>query len=149
MEINEQKRQKFMENAGKRVNNVLHNIQILEPMARSNSYDFTQGDVEEMFTAIQETLDSTKQEFYKKFEMKSKSERKAFAFGQRTFAKNEIDNVCNNVVDNSNENEGNLEKNLTFNANCEVVAVDSEIQNSNCAENNGKDNIENGNQNID
>ena len=41
MEINEEKRQKFMENAGKRVNNVMHDIQILEPMARSNSYDFT------------------------------------------------------------------------------------------------------------
>ena len=41
MEINEEKRIKFMEYAGKRVNNVLHDIQILEPMARSNSYDFT------------------------------------------------------------------------------------------------------------
>ena len=46
MEINEEKRQKFMENAGKRVNNVMHDIQILEPMARSNSYDFTKEDVE-------------------------------------------------------------------------------------------------------
>ena len=41
MEVNEEKRQKFMENAGKRVNKVMHDIQILEPMARSNSYDFT------------------------------------------------------------------------------------------------------------
>ena len=45
MEINEEKRQKFMESAGKRVNNVMHDIQILEPMARSNVYDFTQEDV--------------------------------------------------------------------------------------------------------
>ena len=44
MEINEEKRIKFMEYAGKRVNNVLHDIQILEPMARSNSYDFTKED---------------------------------------------------------------------------------------------------------
>ena len=58
MEVNEEKRQKFMENAGKRVNNVMHDIQILEPMARSNSYDFTKDDVEEMFAAMQETLDS-------------------------------------------------------------------------------------------
>ena len=65
MEINEEKRQKFMENAGKRVNNVMHDIQILEPMARSNSYDFTKDDVEEMFTAMQETLDNAKQEFYR------------------------------------------------------------------------------------
>ena len=40
-EVNEEKRAKFIEFAGKRVNNVLHDIQILEPMARSNSYDFT------------------------------------------------------------------------------------------------------------
>ena len=53
MEVNEEKRQKFMENAGKRVNNVMHDIQILEPMARSNAYDFTREDVEEMFTAMQ------------------------------------------------------------------------------------------------
>ena len=43
MEINEEKRQKFMENAGKRVNKVMHDIQILEPMARSSVYDFTIG----------------------------------------------------------------------------------------------------------
>ena len=43
-----------MEYAGKRVNNVLHDIQILEPMARSNSYDFTKEDVEKMFTAMLE-----------------------------------------------------------------------------------------------
>ena len=36
MEINDEKRKKFMDNAGTRVNNVMHNIQILEPMARSN-----------------------------------------------------------------------------------------------------------------
>ena len=40
MEVNEEKRAKFMENAGKRVNKVMHDIQILEPMARSSVYDF-------------------------------------------------------------------------------------------------------------
>ena len=35
MVVNEEKRNKFMEFAGKRVNNVMHDIQILEPMARS------------------------------------------------------------------------------------------------------------------
>ena len=54
MEINEEKRNKFMEYAGKRVNNVMHDIQILEPMARSNAYDFTKEDVEEMFNAMHE-----------------------------------------------------------------------------------------------
>lgn len=82
MEINEEKRMKFMENAGKRVNNVIHSIEILEPMARSSVYDFTKQDVEEMFNAMQESLNSAKEEYYKKFEMKEKSVKKAFSFGQ-------------------------------------------------------------------
>lgn len=81
MEVNEEKRQKFMENAGKRVNKVMHDIQILEPMARSSVYDFTREDVEEMFTAMQSTLDSAKEEYIKKFEGKAKAEKKVFTFG--------------------------------------------------------------------
>ena len=80
MEVNEEKRKKFMEFAGKRVNNVMHDIQILEPMARSNSYDFTKEDVEKMFCAMQESLNSTKAEFEKKFEEKARSERTVFSF---------------------------------------------------------------------
>lgn len=83
MEVNEEKREKFMEYAGKRVNNVLHDIQILEPMARSNSYDFTKQDVEEMFSAMQIALEEAKTEFDKKFEEKAKSSKKTFSFGAR------------------------------------------------------------------
>lgn len=78
MEINEEKRIRFMEYAGKRVNNVLHDIQILEPMARSNSYDFTKEDVEKMFTAIQNTLDSVKEEYNKKLSKKLKPKKIIF-----------------------------------------------------------------------
>lgn len=82
MEVNEEKRQKFIEYAGKRVNNVMHDIQILEPMSRSNSYDYTKQDLEEMFTAMQECLNQTKEEFYKKFaEKEAKAVRKTFTFG--------------------------------------------------------------------
>ena len=81
MEVNEEKRQKFMENAGKRVNNVMHDIQILEPMARSNVYDFTREDVEEMFTAMQGALDSAREEYNRKFEGKAKAEKRVFTFG--------------------------------------------------------------------
>ena len=84
MEVNEEKRNKFMEYAGKRVNNVLHDIQILEPMSRSTSYDFTRQDVEEMFSAMQETLNNAKAEFEKKFEEKARSEKKVFTFGGST-----------------------------------------------------------------
>lgn len=81
MEINEEKRKKFMEYAGKRVNNVLHDIQILEPMARSNSYDFTKQDVEEMFFAMQNALNDAKEEYNKKFEEKARATKKVFSFG--------------------------------------------------------------------
>ncbi len=84
MEVNEEKRKKFMEYAGKRVNNVLHDIQILEPMSRSAAYDFTKQDVEEMFFAMQECLNNAKTEFEKKFEEKSRVEKKLFSFGGLT-----------------------------------------------------------------
>lgn len=104
MEINEEKRKKFMENAGKRVNNVMHDIQILEPMARSSVYDFTKQDVEEMFTAMQETLNNTKEEFYKKFEEKARTERKVFSFGGNVATNSNVENEINgnNQVAQSN-----------------------------------------------
>ena len=96
MEVNEEKRQKFIEYAGKRVNNVMHDIQILEPMSRSNSYDFTRQDLEEMFSAMQECLDTTKEEFYKKFEEKeAKVARKTFTFGA-----SKVSNVEGGVTEN-------------------------------------------------
>lgn len=91
MEINEEKRMKFMENAGKRVNKVMHDIQILEPMSRSSVYDFTKEDVEEMFFAMQETLDNAKAEFNKKFEEKSRAEKKVFSFGGTSMPKSQVE----------------------------------------------------------
>lgn len=106
MEVNEEKRKKFMENAGKRVNNVMHDIQILEPMSRSNVYDFTKQDVEEMFSAMQETLDNVKEEFYKKFEVKERSAKKSFSFGQsNAITPVSIENSSNNNEDNNNTEE--------------------------------------------
>ena len=81
MEVNAEKRQKFMENAGMSVNKVMHDIQILAPMARCRVYDFTKADVEEMFGAMQDALDTAKEEYIKKFEGKAKAERKMFSFG--------------------------------------------------------------------
>ena len=93
MEVNEEKRKKFMEFAGKRVNNVMHDIRILEPMARSNSYDFTKEDVEKMFCAMQESLNSTKAEFEKKFEEKARAERKVFSFDSNISVPSEEENI--------------------------------------------------------
>ena len=106
MEVNEEKRNKFIEYAGKRVNNVMHDIQILEPMARSNSYDFTKEDVEEMFNAMQETLNDAKTEFEKKFDEKARTEKKVFSFGASSTTKEENVNIG---FLNSNENIGNIE----------------------------------------
>ena len=101
MEVNEEKRQKFIEYAGKRVNNVMHDIQILEPMSRSTAYDFTKQDLEEMFTAMQDCLNATKEEFYKKFEEKeAKSARKVFTFGAST---NVANNVAEDTIDTNTE----------------------------------------------
>ena len=101
MEVNEEKRKKFMEFAGKRVNNVMHDIQILEPMARSNTYDFTKEDVEKMFYAMQESLNSTKSEFEKKFEEKARAERKVFSFDTEISMPSQEEKV---VEEEKNEN---------------------------------------------
>ena len=98
--VNEEKRKKFIENAGKRVNNVLHDIQILEPMARSNTYDFTRTDVEDMFRAMQETLNDAKEEFNRKFDEKARAEKKTFTFGQTPVA--DVNSVYSNVDANTN-----------------------------------------------
>ena len=99
MVVNEEKRNKFMEFAGKRVNNVMHDIQILEPMARSSAYDFTKEDVEEMFNAMQETLNDAKAEFYKKFEEKAKAEKKVFSFGTTKTTSNESSNESEEMAE--------------------------------------------------
>lgn len=111
MEINEEKRNKFMEYAGKRVNNVLHDMQILEPMARSNSYDFTKEDVEEMFGAMQSTLNDVKAEFNKKFEEKARNEKKVFSFGS---SKVVAEKVEEEIIDLENAEEQSNEDVETF-----------------------------------
>ena len=98
MEINEEKRNKFMEYAGKRVNNVLHDMQILEPMARSNSYDFTKEDVEEMFGAMQSTLNDVRAEFNKKFEEKARNEKKVFSFGNTKVVAEKVEDEVNEFL---------------------------------------------------
>lgn len=87
-----------MENAGKRVNKVMHDIQILEPMARSSVYDFTKSDVEEMFLAMQESLNTAKAEFEKKFEEKTKAERRLFSFGTNVVPVAENNNNTSNAI---------------------------------------------------
>ena len=111
--VNEEKRKKFVEFAGKRVNNVLHDIQILEPMARSNSYDFTRKDVDDMFNAMQETLNEAKEEFNKKFDEKARAEKKVFSFSSDIVNDESNDNSntldVETETDTDNNNEINFE----------------------------------------
>ena len=126
MEINEEKRKKFMEYAGKRVNNVMHDIQILEPMARSNSYDFTKEDVEKMFFAMQDALNATKAEFEKKFEEKARTEKKVFSFETTSIPKNLTNQE--NVLQSINNVETNQIKN---NIETQLEGNEAKIDNSN------------------
>lgn len=114
-QVNEEKRKKFMEYAGKRVNNVLHDIQILEPMARSNTYDFTRKDVEDMFSAMQETLNDAKEEFNKKFDEKAKAEKKTFSFGANIQEESTIETISEEPINGEvslSENTRNLEEDI-------------------------------------
>ena len=79
----------------------MHDIQILEPMARSNSYDFTKEDVEKMFYAMQESLNSTKAEFEKKFEEKARAERKVFSFDSEISMPIQEENVTEENIENN------------------------------------------------
>ena len=109
--VNEEKRKKFVEFAGKRVNNVLHDIQILEPMARSNSYDFTRKDVDDMFNAMQETLNEAKEEFNKKFDERARAEKKIFSFSDDIVT----ENVETNNVESNFEQQPEEEPTITTN----------------------------------
>ena len=110
-EINEEKRAKFIDNAGKRVNNVLHGIQILEPMARSNTYDFTKQDVDEMFGAMQEALNDAKEEYYKKFEEKAKSTKKVFSFGNNV-KQEDVQIEAQSQIQNDTQNKQVVQENI-------------------------------------
>lgn len=90
-EIDKEKQKKFMEIAGKRVNNIIHDIQILTPMARSSNYDFTEKNIDLMFSAMEGALAESKAEFIKRFEEKAKKENKTFSFEESDDVENEID----------------------------------------------------------
>lgn len=87
METNQEKRTKFQEVAGKRVNNIIHDIKILIPMATSINYDYTKEDIDKMFLAIQNALETTKVKFEEKLEKRNKKENDTFSFDN--FLKND------------------------------------------------------------
>ncbi len=94
--INQEKREKFMEIAEKRVNNIIHDIEILKPMAGSPNYDYTKEDIDNMFEAIEQCLIDCKAEYIRKIEEKQSKKRKAFSFGNSNIEdiKNNDDTSC-------------------------------------------------------
>ena len=91
--INQEKREKFMEIAEKRVNNIIHDIEILKPMAGSTNYDYTKENIDNMFEAILQCVTDCKSEYIRKIEGKQTKERKSFSF------------VNSNIESNSNDTE--------------------------------------------
>lgn len=61
-----EKRKKFIEIATKRVNNVKDSIRILSNCSNDN-YEYNEEDVNEMMTALQETLDEAEKRFRERF----------------------------------------------------------------------------------
>ena len=70
----------------------------LDLLADNNSYEFTRADVDEMFNAIQGSLDSVREEYYRKFEAKAKTSKQAFSFGQTKAC--EVENTDVKVEEN-------------------------------------------------
>ena len=89
--VDEEKRNKFIQIGETRVNNVIHSIEILRPMAKSANYDYTKEDVEGMFLAIQEELDNVKEEFEAKFIRQERETKKSFSFGSTTKVQDSVD----------------------------------------------------------
>ena len=61
----ETKREKFVRLAEARTNKILNMLQLLENCANTNTYDYTQKDVEKIFAAIESEVKETKKKFNK------------------------------------------------------------------------------------
>lgn len=61
----ETKREKFVRLAEARTNKILNMLQLLGNCANTNTYDYTQKDVEKIFVAIESEVKETKKKFNK------------------------------------------------------------------------------------
>ena len=61
----ETKREKFVRLAEARTNKILNMLQLLGNCANTNTYDYTQKDVEKIFAAIESEVKETKKKFNK------------------------------------------------------------------------------------
>ena len=63
MSNNETKRDKFIRIAEARTNKIISMVQLLGNCSNQSQYEYTQKDVNKIFTAIQAELDSAKKRF--------------------------------------------------------------------------------------
>ena len=61
----ETKREKYVRLAEARTNKILNMLQLLGNCANTNTYDYTQKDVEKIFAAIESEVKETKKKFNK------------------------------------------------------------------------------------
>lgn len=64
-EITENKREKFVRLAETRTNKILDMLQLLGNCSNTSVYEYTQKDVDKIFTAIQTQLNETRKRFNK------------------------------------------------------------------------------------
>ena len=75
MKSNETKRERFVRLAEARTNKILNMLQLLANCANRSTYDYTQEDVDKIFSAIQTQLNETKKAFINS----SQKEKKRFS----------------------------------------------------------------------
>lgn len=61
--MREYDRQKFVELATRRVNNALKAIQLIGNLSNRSNYDYTEADVEKIFTAINKEIKTCRDRF--------------------------------------------------------------------------------------
>lgn len=69
-------REKFVKLATRRVSNALKALQLIGNLSNRSNYDYTEGDVQKIFKALQDELNASK----KKFEMAQKRNGKRAGF---------------------------------------------------------------------
>lgn len=75
MKQDETKRERFVRLAEARTNKIIDMLQLLGNCANTSTYEYTQDDVDKIFTAIQSQLNESK----KAFQTSKKTEKKKFS----------------------------------------------------------------------
>jgi len=100
MIVNEEKRKKFLNLAEARVQNVIHTMEIIVPMAKSPNYDYTEDDVNLMMTAIKDSYEKLEIALREKFTLEATREKSIFKFETARKVNKEIENYAKEDVSN-------------------------------------------------